>query len=323
MGRKKRGRDIDGIIVINKPLGLSSNQVLQRVKRLFNANKAGHTGALDPLATGVLPICLGEATKFSQVLLDADKGYQTTAQLGEVRSTGDAEGEILERYPIPDLTDQRIATVIAQHLGEIEQVPPMFSALKLNGQPLYKLARQGMSAEDMQAVADKKRRIITIKRLQLEGYSESSMDLSVTCSKGTYIRTLVEDMGRALGSGAYVSRLHRTLSAPFTSEQMIDLESLENTLQQGGLDALDQYLLPLELAIPSIWPIIDLADVEIAAIRQGQRIRCEALEAGHKAIASVQLRAADLSGRPCIGIGRYEDGWIYPSRVLNRAQLDS
>ena len=323
MGRKKRGRDIDGIIVINKPLGLSSNQVLQRVKRIFNANKAGHTGALDPLATGVLPICLGEATKFSQLLLDADKGYQTTAQLGEVRTTGDAEGEVLEQYPLPALSDAKIAAVIEQHLGDIEQVPPMFSALKLNGQPLYKLARQGMSAEEMQAVADKKRRIITIRSLLLNGYTESAIDLSVICSKGTYIRTLVEDMGKALGSGAYVSRLHRTLSAPFNSEHMMDLDQLQQEAEQDGYAALDQYLLPLELAIPDDWPIVDISEADCAAIRQGQRIRTVAFDAGQSAIASVQLRAANLDGLPCIAIGRYQDGWIYPSRVLNRAQLDS
>lgn len=319
MARKKRGRDVHGIVVVNKPLGLSSNQVLQRVKRLFNANKAGHTGALDPLATGVLPICLGEATKFSQLLLDADKGYQTTATLGEVRSTGDAEGEVLEQYPLPDLNDDLLNSVIQQFIGDIEQVPPMFSALKLNGQPLYKLARQGMTAEEMQAVADKKRRVITIRELALDSYDSQQLDLSVICSKGTYIRTLVEDIGKVLQSGAYVSRLHRTLSFPFTKDHMVGIEQLELVADEQGSEALDQFLLPLEMAIPKQWPTLDLSSEHVASIQQGQRLSLSDIaNTGHQSSASVQLRAAEINGLPCIGIGRVEDGWLYPSRVLNR-----
>ena len=344
MARKKRGRDVHGIVVVDKPLGLSSNQVLQRVKRLFNANKAGHTGALDPLATGVLPICLGEATKFSQLLLDADKGYETTATLGEVRSTGDAEGDVIERFPSIKFSESELDTILQQFLGPVEQVPPMFSALKLQGQPLYKLARPGMSAEDMQAIAEKKRRTIHIHELQCTAMSSDEVDLKVRCSKGTYIRTLVEDIGRSLGSGAYVSRLHRILSAPFSSAQMVSLEHL----QQVTADQLDQYILPLEMALPAQWPEVDVMASDIAALRQGQKIRYrpEALvafaESGSNTAAattvdsktqsdkqkvtdasqwqcpSVQLRAAEYSGRPCIGLGRVADGYIYPTRVLNR-----
>ena len=199
--RRKKGRDISGIIVVNKPYGASSNHVLQQVKTLFNANKAGHTGALDPLATGLLPICLGEATKFSQLLLESDKAYDTTATLGEIRSTGDAEGEVLKQAPIPVLAEDDIEEILTKFRGNVEQVPPMFSALKLDGKPLYKLARKGvMSDEEMRAVAEKKRRTIQINSLVLNEFGTDTIQLSVQCSKGTYIRTLVEDIGEAIGS---------------------------------------------------------------------------------------------------------------------------
>ena len=221
MARGKKGRAVSGILVINKPLGLSSNQVLQRVKFLFGAQKAGHTGALDPLATGVLPICLGEATKFSQLLLESDKGYDTTALLGEIRSSGDGEGDVIATADVPPLTAAEVEAILARFRGEIEQVPPMFSALKLDGKPLYELARQGMSEEEIRAVAEKKRRIITIHELLLLEQRTTELDLSVRCSKGTYIRTLVEDIGQAVGCGAYVSKLHRTLCGPYHAAQMV------------------------------------------------------------------------------------------------------
>ena len=311
MARRRKGRDISGILVINKPLGLSSNQVLQRVKRLFNANKAGHTGALDPLATGVLPICLGEATKFSQILLDADKGYDTTATLGEIRSTGDAEGEVLERRTVTDIADTTLHEVVARFTGPVEQVPPMFSALKMDGKPLYELARQGMSQDEMKAVAEKKRRVITIHELTLNSRTDTTLDLSVRCSKGTYIRTLVEDIGNALGAGAYVSRLHRTLSAPFHSGQMHTLESLEALLEHGGTDALDALLMPAATALPDHWPEVAVSREDAQRILQGQRIKT-----GLQDSPSVQLWAVESGLRELIGIGRIEDGAIRPVRLL-------
>ena len=174
MAKRKSGRDISGIIVINKPLGLTSNAVLQRVKKLFDANKAGHTGALDPEASGVLPICIGESTKFSQVLLESDKGYSTTGTLGEIRSTGDKEGEVLETRPIPLLSSDIIESVLCDFRGPVVQVPPMFSALKMNGRPLYELARKGMSQEEMRVIAEKKRRTIQIHDLSLESFTETT-----------------------------------------------------------------------------------------------------------------------------------------------------
>lgn len=314
MARKKKGRDINGIIVINKPLGVTSNHILQRVKRLFNANKAGHTGALDPQASGLLPICLGEATKFSQILLDSDKTYETTGSLGEIRSTGDAEGEVIQTRELVDVSDEKMAQVLSDFRGDVEQVPPMFSALKLNGKPLYELARQGMSQEEMQAVAEKKRRTIRIHELTLNHRTRDSFDLTVHCSKGTYIRTLVEDMGNALGMGAYVSRLHRTASGPYHSSMMKTLAELEAAAEEG-LAHLDALLLPMETAIPETWPKIDLTLEEAQRILQGQRIKTGLMDA-----PSVQLRLVREGVSTLVGIGRVEQGVIRAQRLL---QLDA
>ena len=243
MARRKKGRDVHGILLLHKPIGITSNQALQRVKRLFNANKAGHTGALDPLATGLLPICLGEATKFSQLLLESDKTYETTARLGEVRSTGDLEGEIIQQREVPELSLEVVDAVIQRFIGNVEQIPPLFSALKLDGRPLHELARQGLSAEEAAAIAEKKRRVIRIHDIQRQAVRDTELDLVVHCSKGTYIRTLVEDMGNALDCGACVSRLHRIGTGPFGSDGMMTLETLEALFESGGFDALDEQLL--------------------------------------------------------------------------------
>ncbi len=309
MARGKKGRAVSGILVINKPLGLSSNQVLQRVKFLFGAQKAGHTGALDPLATGVLPICLGEATKFSQLLLESDKGYDTTALLGEIRSSGDGEGEVIATADVPPLTAAEVEAILARFRGEIEQVPPMFSALKLDGKPLYELARQGMSEEEIRAVAEKKRRIITIHELLLLEQRATELDLSVRCSKGTYIRTLVEDIGQAVGCGAYVSKLHRTLCGPYHAAQMVTLEQVQEAAEQGH-DALDTLLLPTETALPD-WPEVALTLAEADKILHGQPV-----STGLPACPSVQLWAVESDVRQLLGIGRIEDGKVKPQRLL-------
>ncbi|TNC88890.1 MAG: tRNA pseudouridine(55) synthase TruB [Thalassolituus sp.] len=313
MARKKKGRDITGILVVNKPLGLSSNQVLQRVKRLFNANKAGHTGALDPEASGVLPICLGEATKFSQLLLDSDKGYRTTAFLGQVRSTGDKEGEVLEERPVPVFDEDRIEAVLNDFRGDVEQVPPMFSALKMNGKPLYELARQGMSQEEMRAVAEKKRRVIQIHELTLHHATDTTLDLSVRCSKGTYIRTLVEDIGEALGCGAFVQDLHRTHSGPYDESMSHTLEWLESLAEQSGDDkgTLDSLLMPAETALPESWPVVELTVSEAARMLQGQ-----AIKTGLEDCPSVQLWAVESDVRVLTGIGYIENGVIRSQRLL-------
>lgn len=309
MAKRKKGRPINGILVVNKPIGLSSNQLLQRVKRLFNAQKAGHTGALDPLATGVLPICLGEATKLSQVLLDADKAYSTTATLGEVRATGDAEGEIVQTRPVPNIAADKLADVLEHFRGEVEQIPPMFSALKLDGKPLYELARTGMSTEEMRAVAEKKRRVIHVHALELEEQRPTELDLFVRCSKGTYIRTLVEDIGESLGCGAYVSRLHRTACGPFHEGQMLTLEELEQQAENGTLD--DQ-LLPVESAVPH-WPQVKLDFSQANQMLLGQTV-----STGLADQPWVQLWAFDDTGQQMFGIGRIENGVIKTQRLFQR-----
>ncbi|MEE3191519.1 MAG: tRNA pseudouridine(55) synthase TruB, partial [Pseudomonadota bacterium] len=288
-------------------------QVLQRVKRLYNANKAGHTGALDPEATGVLPICLGEATKFSQLLLDSDKGYDTRGVLGQVRSTGDKEGEILQERPVPELNTETIETVLSRFRGDVEQVPPMFSALKMDGKPLYELARQGMSQEEVRAVAEKKRRVIRIHELTLNSYTPDSLSLSVRCSKGTYIRTLVEDIGEALGCGAFVQDLHRTHSGPYDEAMSHTLEELEQIVEQGGEDkgALDALLMPPETALPETWPEVSLTLAEAARLLQGQ-----AIKTGLTDNPSVQLWAVESGVRILLGIGRVENGAIRSQRLM-------
>ncbi|MDH5765707.1 MAG: tRNA pseudouridine(55) synthase TruB, partial [Gammaproteobacteria bacterium] len=217
--RKKKGRPVHGVLLLDKPLHMSSNHALQKVKRLYNAQKAGHTGSLDPLATGMLPVCLGEATKISAFLLDADKTYRFKCQLGTRTTTADAEGEVLETKPFEHITRSDIEKIIPQFMGDIEQVPPMYSALKKDGQRLYELARQGIEVE-------RKPRPVTIYRLDLIDFSAGEVELEVQCSKGTYVRTLAEDIGHVLGCGAYVTSLHRTTVGPYQGE-MVSLEQLE------------------------------------------------------------------------------------------------
>ncbi|MGB1580547.1 MAG: tRNA pseudouridine(55) synthase TruB, partial [Nevskiales bacterium] len=230
-GRRARGRNISGILLLDKPIGRSSNAALQEVKRLFDARKAGHTGSLDPLATGLLPICFGHATKLSGYLLDADKAYWVKARLGERTDTADAEGEVIERLPVPDLSSRSVLDVLGSFLGEQEQLPPMYSALKHEGKRLYELARAGEEVE-------RKKRRINIYDLQLLSAQADELVMSVRCSKGTYIRTLVEDIAQALGTVGHVAALRHTAVGAFTGEQMIDLPNL-HALAEAGVDALD------------------------------------------------------------------------------------
>ena len=228
--RRSRGRQVDGIVVVDKFKGASSNDVLQRVKRIFGAAKAGHTGSLDPLATGVLPICLGEATKFSQFLLESDKSYRTVVQLGIKTTTGDAEGEVVEERAV-QVTRSDVEAVLERFKGEVEQVPSMYSALKHKGQPLYKLAREGIEVE-------RPARTISIYRNELISFEDDQFVLEVDCSKGTYIRTLVEDIGDTLGCLAHVAELRRLKAGPYSEEQSYSLEDLENIKSKGRSDAL-------------------------------------------------------------------------------------
>lgn len=249
--RRRHGREISGVLLLDKPAGITSNLALQKVKRLFNASKAGHTGSLDPIATGLLPICLGEATKMSSFVLDADKGYRTTVKLGVRTSTGDCEGEAVETRPVPALTSDLIESVLARFRGPIEQVPPMFSALKREGQPLYRLAHRGIDVE-------REARSVVIYRLELLDLRNDELDLDVLCSKGTYIRTLAEDIGEALGCGGHVSMLRRTLAGPFSLDQAHTLEQLSQ-IRNASFAALDECLLPVESALTG-WPDVTLSD---------------------------------------------------------------
>ncbi|NOQ94372.1 MAG: tRNA pseudouridine(55) synthase TruB [Methylophaga sp.] len=302
MGRRnKKGRNITGIVIIDKPTGRSSNHVLQQVKRLFDAKKAGHTGALDPLATGVLPICLGEATKVSSYLLDADKAYHVTCKLGVVTDSGDSDGEVVSTSEIPEFDEKTLLELLPRFTGEQDQVPPMFSALKYNGQPLYKLARQGIEVE-------RKSRRITIYDIQLLSFTKDSFTLAVRCSKGTYIRTLVEDISHALGSGGHVVMLHRVAAAGYTQAQAMTVEQLEAVAEQG-LHALDAELLPTENALPD-WPAIVATDEMVIALRHGQTIKVE------QEFLSANVRLFDAENN-FLGLGEMsEQSVVAPKRVF-------
>jgi len=297
---KPPARNIHGIFLLNKPIGLSSNGALQRVKRLFQARKAGHTGSLDKLASGLLPICLGEATKLSGFLLDADKHYHAVCTLGITTTTGDAEGEILETHSCDGIQRSQIEQVLTQFTGEIQQIPPMHSAIKYHGQALYKLARQGQ-------VVERQPRPVTIYSLKLQNFSDNLLSLAVHCSKGTYIRTLAEDIGQALGCGAHISALQRVGVGHYSD--MIDLATLELTAPQG-LAALDKLLLPLEDVLVG-WPIITLSKETEYYIRQGQPVQIP-----H---APTEGLVKLMFNNRLLGIGEIlEDGRLAPKRLLLR-----
>lgn len=273
MGRpRKKGRDIDGIFLLDKPQGMSSNDIMQKVKRLFNANKAGHTGALDPLATGMLPICLGEATKFSQFLLDADKRYLVTAKLGERTDTSDADGQVVQEREV-NVGTTDILTVLDNFRGDILQVPTMFSALKYNGKPLYEYARQGITVE-------REARPITIFELKFIAYQAPFLTLEVHCSKGTYIRTLVDDLGELLGCGAHVTMLRRLAVAQYPVERMMTFADLQNFAVNRPLAELDELLLPMDTAVANL-PALSLDEQQTKAVGFGQRVKFDNPEKYH------------------------------------------
>lgn len=254
--RRPPRENIHGIILLNKPVGVSSNGILQQVVRLFNAKKGGHTGALDPFASGLLPICLGEATKVSGLLLEADKRYTATLKLGECTDTGDTEGEVVETQAVPALTAEKIEQVLAQFMGESEQVPPMYSALKYQGKPLYHYARQGIEIE-------RPARKITISALNLISFDQQQIVFDVLCSKGTYVRTLGEDIAKALGTVGHLTALHRTQTGSLKGDDMLTIEQIE---AQGKA-----CLLPLDIALQHLQRI-NLNAAETAAVKMGQKV---------------------------------------------------
>lgn len=263
---RKKGRDVHGVFLLDKPKGMSSNDIMQKVKRLFQANKAGHTGALDPLATGMLPICLGEATKFSQFLLDSDKRYFVTAKLGERTDTSDAEGQVVETHEV-NVLEADILAALPQFRGDILQVPTMFSALKHNGKPLYEYARQGITVE-------REARPITIFELKFVEYQAPYLSLEVHCSKGTYIRTLVDDLGEVLGCGAHVSVLHRLAVADYPVKEMMPIEELQLLAESFPQQELDRLLLPMDTAVASL-AALNLTESQTKAVKFGQRVKFE------------------------------------------------
>lgn len=300
-GRKKKGRAVHGIFLLDKGQGISSNGIMQRVKRLFQANKAGHTGALDPLATGMLPICLGEATKFSQFLLDADKRYQVTAKLGERTDTSDADGEVVESREV-NVTEEQIHKALENFRGDIMQVPTMFSALKHEGKPLYEYARQGITI-------DRPARPITIFELKFLSYDAPYLTLEVHCSKGTYVRTLVDDLGELLGCGAHVTMLRRLSVTPFPTEKMMTLEELEALAQDQDFEKLDQLLLPMDTAVSSL-PELYLTAEQTTDIGFGRRVKFD-----NEQQLSGQVRIFSPE-KLFLGIAVIDDHLIRPQRLV-------
>lgn len=305
MSRRRRGRAIDGVVLIDKPTGISSNFALQKVKRLYQAAKAGHTGALDPLATGMLPICLGEATKFSQFLLDADKRYEVTAKLGQRTSTSDSDGELIAERPV-QLTRADIEQALPQFRGVIEQVPSMYSALKYEGQPLYKYARQGIEVP-------RKSRQIQVFSIEITHFEGDQLEMEIHCSKGTYIRTIVDDLGEILGCGAHVTRLHRTQVADYPLAKMLSIEALEAVLgAQGAEDraALDALLMPVDSAVSKL-PAVYLDTEQSAQIGQGQTVQTQPI--GQETL----VRLFAETEQRFMGMGSLSlSGYLVPKRLV-------
>lgn len=300
--RRQRGKPIHGIVVLDKPLGMSSNAALQSVKNRFRASKAGHTGSLDPLATGVLPLCFGEATKLSSYLLDSDKRYLATATLGSATATGDAEGDVINTMPVPELTTESVSAVLQTFIGDIEQVPPMHSAIKHQGQPLYKLARKGIEIE-------RQPRTVHIYALELLETRDNELVLDIRCSRGTYIRTLVEDIASELGTCGYLSALRRTQVGNFTDADALSMQQLSELAEQGE-EALKTALRPVETAV-SDWPQLKLSDDTAFYLRQGQAV----IVPHAPSSGLVSLFGADDQ---FIGIGIIQDdGKVAPKRLFN------
>jgi tRNA pseudouridine55 synthase len=276
MSKRKSGLDVSGIILLDKRLGVSSNQALQEVRRLFNANKAGHTGSLDPLATGLLPLCFGEATKVSALMLDDDKRYQVTIRLGVMTDTGDSEGQIVAEMPVPDFSESQLLDCLQHFTGEIDQVPPMYSALKHQGKKLYELAREGKTV-------DRPARRITIYAIELLAFDSQQISLDVRCSKGTYIRSLAEDIGHYLGSCGTVTALRRTASGQFNLADAFTIEQL----REMDLATLYASRLPVDLPLSHI-PAVSVNDNQVLSIKQGQQIDLNSTELGTVRIYSQQ-----------------------------------
>ena len=316
MSRRRRfkGRDVHGILLLAKPSGITSNDALQQVKRIYNAAKAEHTGALDPLATGMLPICLGEATKFSQFLLDADKRYQVTAKLGERTNTSDADGTVISTRPVR-VSDDQLQEALARFRGDSLQVPSMFSALKHQGKPLYEYAREGIEVE-------REARPITVYELNLLEFAGDKLVLDIHCSKGTYIRTIIDDLGELLGCGAHVTQLHRSQVARYPAERMLTLEQLQTIFERCKSEGrppreeLDPLLLSMDTAVDSL-PEVNMSAIVASYVNQGQAVQ----------VPNVPLdgfvRMTVGEAREFIGVGEIDDdGKVAPRRLVRIGSED-
>ena len=303
MSRRKTGRDIDGMLLLDKSPGLSSNGALQRVKRLFQANKVGHTGSLDPIATGLLPLCLGEATKLSGFILNTDKRYRVRVRLGQTTTTADIEGEIVEEKPVPKLGMDELEAILQTFRGEIDQIPPMYSALKRGGQKLYDLARKGVEVE-------REPRRISIYELRLLELGADFLDLDVHCSKGTYIRSLAVDIGQSIGCGGHVAQLRRTaVGSSFELGQAVTIDYLETLSDEQRLSL----LLPIS-AIADELPIFQLSPELAFFLRRGQAVFAP------NAPTNGLLRLFTREGA-FLGVGEVnEDGLIAPKRLVKETR---
>ncbi|AWA99539.1 MULTISPECIES: tRNA pseudouridine(55) synthase TruB [Vibrio] len=308
MARRRKGRPINGVILLDKPTGISSNDALQKVKRIYFAEKAGHTGALDPLATGMLPICLGEATKFSQFLLDSDKRYRVIAKLGERTDTSDSDGEVVETRPI-DVNLEKLEACIDTFRGESDQVPSMFSALKYQGKPLYEYARKGIEVP-------RESRKITVYEIVLHRFEGDEVEMEVHCSKGTYIRTIVDDLGEMLGCGAHVTMLRRTGVAKYPYEKMVTLEQLNELLEQAHRDEvapkelLDPLLLPMDTAVEDL-PEVNLNAELTNLVQHGMPVQVFGAPEG------TPIRMTSGEEKLFIGVAEVnDDGKVAPKRLV-------
>ncbi|HIP75691.1 MAG TPA: tRNA pseudouridine(55) synthase TruB [Psychromonas hadalis] len=309
MARRGKGRSINGIVLLDKPTDISSNHALQRVKRIFFANKAGHTGALDPLATGMLPLCLGEATKFSQFLLDSDKRYTVTAKLGVRTTTSDSQGDVVCEKAV-SVTQGQLDCALDTFRGDIMQVPSMFSALKHQGQPLYKYAREGITI-------DRPARPITVYEINQLRFDGDEVDLDIHVSKGTYIRTIVDDLGELLGCGAHVSMLRRTQVADYPYDRMVTIDQLEALIEKAKVEdvspyqLLDPLLLDMDTAVKN-YPEVNVTDEMGEYVLHGQPV--QVFGAPDDTIVRITMG----ENHTFIGVGQMnDDGLIAPKRLIN------
>lgn len=309
MSARKKGRDVHGIFLLDKPVGLSSNQALQKVRRLFDARKAGHTGTLDPFATGMLPICLGEATKTAGLIMDGRKSYLATLMLGSATATGDTEGEVVKTLPVPELSPAAIETAMAKFRGKLSQVPPMYSAIKQDGKPLYELARQGI-------VVERKARQVEIFQLDLIAWQSPLLEFSVVCSKGTYIRTLAEDLAQKLDCCGHLQALRRTWAEPFDKHHMYTLDDLEKAMLQNESES---FLLSADAGLPD-WPVVLLRADEVGRFMHGNTV--DLPEKEHAESGKVRVYGQeDAAPNSILGLGEVRSefrglGKLHPIRVF-------